>query len=131
MSMRSSFLGVITISFMFLQGCGPARLDVTKTFNLSPGDVNAIDLPAQPVAQTINVEFTSTAEKVSVFLFKEEDAKGEAGLTNADNSKALAKTLVSKDGKFSAEVPAKTATRVVVWAGPRTTSVTVTVNNKK
>jgi hypothetical protein len=131
MSIRSYFFILMTMLFLFLQGCGPAKLDVTKTYELSPGDAKALELPAQPVAQTIHVEFTSTADKVSVFLYKEADAKGENGFTSADSTKALGKVLDSKGDKFSAEVPANTATRLIVYSGPRTTSVTVTVNNKK
>jgi hypothetical protein len=115
-----------------LAGCGPARLNETRTWSLTSGtSARALDLPAQPKPQTITVEFSSTANEVSVYLFKADDAKGEDGIAFADSKLALGGKSKSKGDSFSAEVPANTATRLIARSGGRDTEVTIKVTNQK
>ncbi len=122
----------VAVGLIFLVGCGPGRLDETKTLSLGVNDAaQSIDLPAQSKLQTINVEFSSPESEVSVYLFKEEDARGEDGLTSANPTKALAKKTNSKGDSFSAEVPPNTATRLIVRAGGNKTDVKLRITNQK
>jgi hypothetical protein len=121
----------LALAIFFLAGCGPDRLDVTKKVTVSPGDAKAFDLPAQKEPQTVNIEFSTSGEPASVLLFKEDDAKGEDNILLASETKALGKVMISKGDKFSAEVPANTATRVIVRAHAKSTEVTVKINNRK
>ena len=91
-----------------LIGCGPAKLNESRTWKVESGVAQALDLPAISKPQKINVEFTSSDGDVLVAVFKEEDAKGDVGLLNADTNvkKALA-SKTSKGETFSVEVPEK------------------------
>jgi hypothetical protein len=122
----------VAFGLVFLTGCGAGKLDETRTLSLDVGDAaKSIDLQAQSKPQTINVEFSSTGSEVSVYLFKEEDAKGEDGLTSANPTKALAKKTNSKGDSFSAEVPPNTATRLIVRSGGSKTDVKLKITNQK
>jgi hypothetical protein len=106
---------VIAVGLIYVIGCGPAKLNETRTWNLDDELVaQSLDLSAQPKPQTIHVEFSSSGNEVSVYLFKAEDAKGDKGLTEANPEKALALKTNTKNDSFSAEVPPNTATRVIV-----------------
>ena len=107
---------------LFLAGCGPAKLNESRTWELQAGASQALDLPAISKPQKISVEFSSTEGDVLVAVFKEEDAKGEEGLVNADTNvkKALA-SKTSKGETFSVDVPENTATRVIVFSRRKTT----------
>jgi hypothetical protein len=118
------------VVLIWLTGCGPGKLDVSQTIDLGVGDAKAIELSAQPKPQTINVEFSSSAGEISVYLFKEADAKGEDGLIGSNPAKALEKKN-GKSGSFSAEVPENTPTRVIFRGATAPTKVDVKINNKK
>ena len=111
-------------------GCGPAKLNQSKTISIDAGDTQAMDLDAQPKPQKITVEFASSAGEVSVYVYKEADAKGEPGLLNAEANKA--KALASKKSKgetFTVDVPENTAVRVIFQADKKA-DVTVKLTNK-
>jgi hypothetical protein len=128
MPTRSGLL-VVALALLLAAGCGPPKLNESRTWNLAAGEVNSLDLPAIATAQKVHVEFTSTGE-VAVIAMKEEDAKGNSGLMNADVSKALGKGQ-GKSGEFSFDVPAKTPVRVIVGGiGPKS-EVTLKVTNSK
>lgn len=116
-------LGLLTLA-----GCGPAKLNVSQTLSLEAGVAKGLDLTAQPKAQKITVEFTSSAGEVSVYVFKVSD---EAALDDPEKhkDKALA-TKKSAGDTFAADVPANTATRVVFWS-PKKTEVSVKLTNAK
>jgi hypothetical protein len=128
---RVAFAPVLAFGFLFLSGCGPAKLNQTKTLTLD-GEVMArsIDLDAQPKPQKITVEFNSSEGDVEVGVYKEADAKGDDGLLGAPTSKAIA----SKKGKadtFVAEVPENTPVRVIVRGMGKKTDVEVKLSNKE
>lgn len=107
---------------LFLAGCGPAKLNESRTWELEAASPKALDLPAISKTQKINVEFSSTDGDVLVAVFKEEDAKGEEGLVNADTNRSKALAHKSSQGeKFSVEVPENTATRVIAFSKKKTT----------
>ena len=112
-------------AFLLGSGCGPAKLNETKNLSVDAGDAKSIDLPAVPKPQKITVEFSSTNSDVTVYLFKEEDAKGEDGLHMSDAKKALAKET-GKAKSFTADVPENTATN----PPPAPTLLTFTDNNQ-
>src|SRR6266700_2315065 len=105
--MLCRLLPVALVAFVFA-GCGPAKLDESKTLSLS-GETPAksIDLDAQSKPQTITVDFSSSAGDVSVLVFKKSDAPTDDDLLSAPPNKAIA----MKKGKadtFTAEIPENT-----------------------
>ncbi len=129
MLVRFTFV-LCALGLLSATGCGPAKLNQSQTVNLDTGDTKAIDLNAQPKPQKITVEFASSAGDVSVFVYKEADAKGEAGLLNADVNKAKAlATKKSKGETFTVDVPENTAVRVIFQADKKA-DVTVKLTNK-
>ncbi|MCI0700025.1 MAG: hypothetical protein L0241_02945 [Planctomycetia bacterium] len=113
---------------LLIAGCGPAKLNETKTFPIDTGEAKAFDLPAVSKPQKVTVDFSTTGAEIHVLLFKEEDAKGEDGLFNSNPAKALGK----KNGKadsFSADVPENTATRIIVRNASAKTDVTLKFSN--
>jgi hypothetical protein len=126
--MHKCRLGILlTLTLLWVGGCGPKRLNVSKTFNVD-GDMPYLEFDAQPKPQTIQVEFTSTGE-VSVLLYKEEDLRGKDALINAKPEKALGKVIKGTEGRFSAEVPPNSATRLVIDGGIKKAEVKVKVTN--
>jgi len=125
----SSRLLILMLAGFVLPGCGPGKLEESRTWDLDGGEARALDLPAVSKPQKINVEFTSSEGDVSAFVFKEEDVKGEDGLRNADiNAKKAIASKTSKGETFSADVPENTSTRVIIFA-KRKTTVNLKVTN--
>lgn len=112
-------------------GCGPARLDETKEYQMEPGLARALDLGAQSKPQTLNVEFASSDGAISVLVVKKDDAPSEDDLISVPSSKAIASKVNETSGSFTAEVPANTATRVIVRDAEKKASVTLKVTNRK
>ena len=127
---RAVLIAVVAIGLFSGVGCGPGKLNESRTWEMGREDVKALDLPAVAKPQTIKVEFTSSDADVEVCLFKEADAKGDAGLSQATTDKALGKAN-GKGGNFSAEVPENTATRVVAREAKGKTKVDIKVTNQK
>jgi len=121
-------VGVVAL---VLAGCGPAKLDVSKTYSLSGKDpAFSVELDAQSKPQTINVEFSSSAADVSVFVMKKADVPADDDLLIADEKKAL----ILKKGKadsFSVDIPENTPVRVIVRMETKPTEVQLKVTNKK
>ena len=129
-----SRLLALAISILLLAGCGPAKLDVSKTYNVGPNNpAQGIELAAQSKPQTINIEFSSSAGEVSVYVLKKSDYPDPDGndLVTADSKKAIA----AKKGKaesFSAEIPENTAVWVAILnVGSEKSDVQIKINNKK
>ena len=122
-------LSILVLAGLVLPGCGPGKLNESRTWELDGGESRALDLPAVSKPQKINVEFSSSEGDVSAFVFKEEDVKGEDGLRNADtNAKKAIASETSKEKTFSADVPENTATRVIIFS-KRKTTVNLKVTN--
>jgi len=105
------------------------KLDLTKKLELDANiQARSLDLPAQPGEQTLTVEFTSTKGVVSMYVFKQEDAKGDDELLTADPKKALASAR-AKAGMIKVDVPEKTAVRVI-FREANVTTVEVKITNQ-
>jgi hypothetical protein len=128
MPSRLPALALATTALAFF-GCGPSKLNETKTWEMDGGDAKALDLPAVSRPQKINVEFNSSDADIYVYLFKEEDAKEDEGILGADAKKAL-DFKKGRSGSFSVDVEANTATRVIVRGVQGKTTVTLKVNNQ-
>jgi hypothetical protein len=125
MMLRSSCL-LLAAGLVALSGCGPAKLDVTKTYTLD-GAPQMVILDAQPKPQKITVEFESSAAEVTVMLIKKSDVpEGEESFV------PIAKAIVSKKdktGTITGDVPEKTETLVLVRGGTKT-DVKLHITNK-
>ena len=121
---------ILALGLGFVAGCGPGKLNESRTWPMTSGDIQALDVPAIAKPQKITVEFTSTSADVTVLAVKESDASGKEGLVNADPSKALAKKS-GKSGEFTVDVAENTAIRVVVTNVTAKTDVTLKVTNTK
>jgi hypothetical protein len=130
MLVRIVCVAVIAVGPFLLAGCGPAKLDASKSWKLEPGEARSIDVGAQSKPQTITVEYASSAGEVTVCVFKEADCKTDDDLLDTPTSKAI----VSKKGKgesFTADIPENTAVRVVARNPSETSNVDLKVTNKK
>lgn len=119
-------LFLFAVGLLFTFGCQPPRLDESKSYKMGPGDANLLALPAISKAQTLKVEFTSSKSEVTVYVAKD--------VGKDDETPKKEDTLEMKKGKaetFSVEVPANTATRVIVRDAHETTDVTLKVTNSK
>ena len=121
-------LAPAALCLLFLAGCGPAKLNVEKTFDIPAGDGDGFFLPKQSKPQKINIEFSSSEGEVTVLLFKADDAPGDDALI-ADAKKALGFKKGTAES-FSADVPENTETRLVVRDVGKKTRVTVKATNK-
>jgi hypothetical protein len=126
--MRLARYAFIALAFGLLTGCGPAKLEVTRTFTIDT-QTESLILDPQPKPQRITVEFSSTASDVSVYLIKSEDKESEL-LTTPDKAKTL-DSKTGKEGALTADVPANQMTRVIIRGASKKTDVTVKVTNKK
>lgn len=130
---RHAPIALLAIALIWVSGCGPGKLNETRTWELEGDETRAIDLPAQTKPQTITVEYSSP-EEVTVYVFKEEDARGEEGLLNAPANSKKCLPPSPKRGKsesFSVDIPENTATRVVVRPSGKATKVDLKITNKK
>lgn len=117
---------LVPLVFLLAAGCGPAKLNESRNYSMVPGAPQGFDLPVIGKAQTLTVEFTSSAADVTVFVVKDPPAE-------MDDAPPAANVLASASGKtgsFTAAVPAKTAVRVQVTAKGKT-DVTLKVTNTK
>ena len=95
-----TFAICLAVGFASISGCGPAKLDVTKTFNLDGGDAKALLLDAQPKPQKITVEFEATSGTLDVLVFKESDVPKD-DFAIVPTSKALGSKAKEKSGPCS------------------------------
>jgi hypothetical protein len=126
MSIRPSCVPFVLLGLLWLGGCGPAKLDLSESMDLEPGDIKSKDLPAQPKPQTLNVSVASP-EEITVAVYKADDAKN---LEDLDPKKALARKR-GKSERLNVEVPEKTATRVVLSDLNKKAKVELKIDNKK
>ncbi|MBA4189033.1 MAG: hypothetical protein C0467_13630 [Planctomycetaceae bacterium] len=109
---------------------GPLKLEVSTTYDLGRDEAKAMELDPQPGPQTLTVEFSSSRNAVSVYIFKKADIKGFEGLLTANPKLALAATT-GQAGKLVAAVPEKTAISIVFREVNAPTSIAVKVTNQK
>ena len=83
-------LAVCALGLFLATGCGPAKLDQSSVLALDAGDAKSRDLDPQPKPQKITIDFLSSDGAVSVYVFREADAKGDKGLEDAEANKAKA-----------------------------------------
>lgn len=108
-------------------GCGPARLDVNTTAELSMGNPKGWDLPAVSQPQTVTVDYDSDPAPVEVGIWK----KTDIGEGMPDPKKALKFDKDKAKGSLSVEVPADTPTYVEVGSLKGKTKVQVHISNRK
>lgn len=108
-------------------GCGPAKLDLKKTYDVTPGDTQFIDLPPQPKPQRITVEFKS-ADPVTVGIFNTADINRDAFLPE---SKARGIERAKTAGTVTADVGPGDATTVTISGAGKATQVELHVTNRK
>ena len=122
-----SLLFLAAVVLLAPAGCGPAKLDEKKTYQIVPGDTQMMILPKQPRPQRITVEYQSD-QPVEVGIYKSEDVKeGE----NLPASKALGVEKAKTSGTVTADLGPDVATTVTVSALGKSCSVTLHVHNKK
>ena len=120
---------IFAVGLVTLAGCGPAKLDVTKTYTVEAGEPQIVFLDAQPKPQKITVEFESSASPITVLLIKDADVpKDEDGFI--PTSKAIAFKSGEKSATFSGDVPENTASRVIIRNANSKTSVKLRVTNQ-
>jgi hypothetical protein len=129
MFIRTQTIGSFTLAFTTLTGCGPARLDVLRTFDLAANSVEILEMSAQERPQKFTVEFSADTE-VSVLLFRKADVPDPDAATYAATDKALGFRKGLRDS-FTVEVPGNTATTLVVRGGPRGGRVELKLTNRK
>ncbi len=129
MPVRLARLFAFAVGLAALTGCGPAKLNESRSYDIEPGSAEGFELPAQAKPQKITVDFSSSDGDVIVLLFKVADAQGDDALI-ADAKKALGMKKATKD-TLSVDVPENTATRLVVRGTGKKTKVDVKVTNQK
>ena len=122
-------LAPAALCLLFLAGCGPAKLNESRSYELNPAEGDGFLLDKQSKPQKINIEFTSSESEVTVLLFKAEDVPGEEKPLSVDEQKALG-FKKGKADSFSVDVPENTETRLVIRGAMKKTKVDVKVTNK-
>ncbi len=125
--MPARLLTLAAAVFLLSSGCGPAKLDESRTYDLDPGEIKFLQLPAQPKPQRLTVEFEATSP-IEVVIYKAEDAKD---LENLPASKALASEKSKTTGTVVSDLNPDVATSIVVIGLGTKTTVKLHVTNRK
>lgn len=118
---------LVPLVLLVATGCGPAKLNEARNYSMTPGTPQGFDLPVIGKAQTLTIEYTSSAADVSIYVIKDPPAE-------MDDKPAAASVLgtgTGKSGTVTAAVPAKTAVRVMVGGAKGNTDVALKVTNAK
>jgi hypothetical protein len=116
------------VVFLTPSGCGPAKLDETKTYTLPPGETKPLTLPAQPRPQRLTVEFEAD-NPVEVGVYKTADVSDpDAPLPTG---KALAIERAKDSGVLSVDLGPDVSTTVTVTALSKQTNVKLHLTNRK
>jgi len=119
---------VLPIGLAALSGCGPDRLDFSKTVAYDPGsEPPAFDLDPQSKPQTFTVKYESTTEPVTVAVYKAEDAQD---VYRVKPTTALGYESGKTSGTFTVPIPAKTAVRVVLSGPSKKTEIKLQLSNR-
>jgi hypothetical protein len=119
---------LVPLALLLAAGCGPAKLNESRTYPMAPGTPAGFDLPVIGKAQTLTVEFTSSAADVSVFVVKNPPAEMDDAPPAATS---VLGTATGKSGTVTAAVPAQTPVRVMVSGAKAKTDVVLKVTNAK
>ena len=123
-----SIFGLASLGILGLAGCGPAKLDVSQTYEIADqGQILRLD--AQPKPQTIRIQFESTQSPVTVLLIKDTEVLGNDDAMYVSTDKAIAFKKGEKSGDFTGEVPANTATTVIIREAKGRTTVKIHITN--
>ncbi len=118
---------VMSIGLATLSGCGPDRLDFSKTVTLEAVEFKMYDLDAQSKPQTFTIKYESTPEPVTISVYRTDDAK-EPDMAKPAN--ALGSESGKTSGTFTVPIPAKTAVRVVISGAKKKTEVKLNLTNR-
>lgn len=116
MTRRNLIVAVVAAGVLAAAGCGPNKLNVTKSFNLlTERPVQAFEAPSQVAAQTVKVEVSSDS-KVDVYVLVGVSAQAATDMAEKDlMAKATAIKIGTTSETFSVQVPA--GQPVAVWVG--------------
>jgi hypothetical protein len=127
MLVRLACVALIAVGSVLLAGCGPAKLDVSKSYTLEHGSADGFVLQKQSKPQKITIEFSSSKGEVTVLLFKATDAT-EENYDVAEKEKAMG-YKTGKSDTLVVDVPENTETRFVIRGAKENTKVDVRVKN--
>ncbi len=131
MTSRLVSAAILVAGCLSVVGCTrAAKLEVTRNYDLSPGEAQALELDPQPKPQKLTIDFKSTEGDVLVLVFKDTDVKDEDAMLTADPKKALAQKKGKAD-TLTADVPESIGTKIVVREAQKKTKVELKVSNKK
>lgn len=119
------FLG---IGLVAVGGCGPAKLDVEKSYNLDSGESQLVILDPQPKPQKITVTYEAGSELTVLLIKASEIKEGEEGIVPL--AKAIASEKGNKTGTISGDLPENTEGRVIIRNPAAKTTVKVHITNK-
>lgn len=118
---------LVPLVLLFAAGCGPAKLNESRNYAMQPGTPQGFDLPVIGKAQTLTIEYTSSAADVSVYVVKDPPAE----MDDKPAAASVIATATGKTGTVTAAVPASTAVRVMVSGAKGKTDVVLKVTNAK
>jgi hypothetical protein len=121
-------LFLAAIAFLPLAGCGPAKLDITKTYKVVPGDTQFVILPAQPKPQRITVEYEAD-QPVEIGVYKSDDVKDQD--TALPTSKALKVEKATTTGTVAVDLNPDVSVTVTVTGLGKEAGVKLHITNRK
>lgn len=130
--MRLIILTITGFLSLGLSGCGPARLNVTKTFNIgSDKNADIFTFPAQKSAQNVTVDVQASAE-VQVYVIKSSALSDIPNKLPQEWAKAaLAANTQMKSGQLKFSIGPGEEWNIVVTTGLKMTAAsgTLTITN--
>ncbi|HEX4607475.1 MAG TPA: hypothetical protein VH092_04645 [Urbifossiella sp.] len=119
---------VVAVALFAAAGCGPAKLDEKKSYEVDPRETKFVTLPAQPKPQRLTVEFESD-EPIEIGVYKDDDIKDrEAPLPT---SKAFVVEKTKTSGTVTVDLGPDVSTTVTVTALGKKANVKLHMTNRK
>lgn len=122
--MVASAMGVVLAT-----GCGPGKLDLQESYKLADG-AQILKLDAQPKPQTLRVQFESSNSPITVLVARASDLKKDEDADVIMPKDALGFKKDEQSGELAVEVPANTATWVILRNPRKETTVKVHLTNQ-